>query len=219
MGTAKENLYHSVDSIRRGYGIPFGQAIDMVDLLGTHTEKYNINIIPFKTPGLCGVAMVGDKTDTIALNSYRTPCERNFDCGHELVHLSRHRSRQESFNCFTSARAQQNSFLEWEANEGSAQILVPYQDFVPRFALYLNSRYMHDIRGELAEYYHVTSQVINLRIDNLGYEIDQYLAGIPIENIELLSRTQLQKAGIRPTAYNAMCDFEIGWDSVIGFDR
>lgn len=132
MQSEKEKLYEHVDFYRDLFGFSFDQPIKLVDVLPSDTE-FDIEYCAFKTPGLCGVAMVGEKTDTIILNSNRTPAEQNFDCGHELIHLTKHRKLRESFNCFTRAKPQQNTFHEWQANEGSAQLLVPYQDFIPRF--------------------------------------------------------------------------------------
>lgn len=215
MQTEKEKLYDHVDSYRALLGVPFDHPMKLIDVLAPYAQ-YNIEYCNFKTPGLCGVAMVGDKTDTIILNSNRTPEEQNFDCGHEFLHLSEHRSLQENFKCFTKAKPQQNSFREWQANEGSAQLLVPYQDFIPRFLRLLESGDMA-IQYRLAQYYHVTPQVISIRIDSLSYEIDQYKEGVHLDCLELLSRRQRQQRGIEPTCYNALCDFSYDWDYVIGF--
>lgn len=188
MQSEKEKLYEHVDFYRDLFGIPFNQPINLVDVLACDSQ-FDVEYCAFKTPGLCGVAMVGEKTDTIVLNSNRTPEEQNFDCGHELIHLTKHRKLRDSFNCFTKAKPQQNSFHEWQANEGSAQFLVPYQDFIPRFANLLKSN-TAGIQYILASHYHVTTQVINIRMDSLAYEIDQYQEGTQLDHLELLSRGQ-----------------------------
>ena len=214
MQSEKEKLYEHVDFYRDLLGLPSNQPIILVDVLAPYVQ-FDIECCNFKTPGLCGVAMVGAKTDTIVLNSNRTSEEQNFDCGHEFMHLITHRRLQDSFNCFTKAKPQQNTFHEWQANEGSAQLLVPYQDFIPRFSKLLDSRAL-GIQYTLADHYHVTPQVINIRMDSLAYEIDQYRKGTRLDCLELLSRTQRRQRGITSTCYQALCDFELGWDSVIG---
>lgn len=215
MQSEKEKLYEHVDFYRDLFGIPFNQPINLVDVLSPYTQ-FEIEYCDFKTPGLCGVAMVGNKTDTIILNSYRTSEEQNFDCGHEFLHLTEHRKLQDNFNCFTKAKPQQNTFREWQANEGSAQLLVPYQDFIPRFTSLLNDNAL-GIQYILAEHYYVTPQMINIRMNSLAYEIDQYRAGTHLDCLELLSRTQRIRRGITPTCYQALCEFALGWDSAIGF--
>lgn len=215
MQSEKEKLYKYVDFYRDLLGIPFNQPIKLVDILAYHPQ-FEIEYCSFKTPGLCGIAMVGEKMDTIILNSNRTPEEQNFDCGHEFLHLTKHRKLQESFNCFTKAKPQQNTFHEWQANEGSAQLLVPYQDFIPRFAMLLNDNAV-GISSTLAAHYYVTPQVINIRMNSLAYEIDQYQEGTRLDCLELLSRRQCKQRGITPTCYQARCDFALDWDSVIGF--
>lgn len=215
MQSEKEKLYEHVDFYRGLLGLPLDHPIKLVDALAPYAQ-FDVEYYNFKTSGLCGVAMVGDKTDTIILNSNRTSEEQNFDCGHEFLHLTEHRKLQDSFNCFTKAKPQQNTFREWQANEGSAQLLVPYQDFIPRFLKLLESGAL-GIQYTLAEYYHVTPQVINIRLDNLSYEIDQYREGARLDCLELLSRTQRKQRGITPTCYRALCDFALDWDLAIGF--
>ena len=208
MKSNKQNLYEKVDIFRAKCDLSIHTYIDTLHLVEC-SKRIDLEYCNFKTQGLCGVAMVGTSEDTIVLNSNRTKTEQNFDCAHELMHLYLHRNAESSFNCFTTQKSNQNSFLEWQANEGSAQLLVPFQDFIPRFLDLFAYRFAttYDIRSILAKHYRVTPQVIHNRIDCLSYEIDQYANGCPISDIQLLSRNQRQKLNITSTAYNAECDF------------
>lgn len=212
---AKEDLYERVDEMRKNLGIAsYDTPINALELCSREISDVDIIYHTFDTTGFCGAAFVGYKINTIILNSARSEIEQNFDCGHELIHLVRHRHKNRGvFNCTSK---NQNSFLEWEANEGSAQFLVPYQDFILRFISLLNDK-AADIQGILAEHYHVTPQVINIRMDSLAYEIDQYRKGTRLDCLELLSRTQRRQRGITSTCYQALCDFALDWDSAIGF--
>lgn len=214
INNAKEDLYARIDKMRKNLGITsYDTPINALDLCTNRVSDVEIKYHTFDTAGFCGAAFAGSKMNTIVLNSTRSKTEQNFDCGHELVHLVRHRNKNCGvFNCFTK---NQNSFLEWEANEGSAQFLVPYQDFIPRFVDLLSFN-ATGIQSILAAHYHVTTQVINIRLDSLAFEIDQYRNGTPISHITLLSRRQQLRLGFHPTAYNAICDFSIPWDAVIG---
>ena len=211
---AKEDLYARIDLMRKNLGISqYDTAINALELCERKISDVKIIYHSFDTSGFCGAAFAGDKENTIVLNTARLENEQNFDCGHELIHLVRHRHLNNGiFNCSSK---KQNSFLEWEANEGSAQLLVPYQDFIPRFISLLNDK-ATDIQGVLAEHYHVTPQVINVRMNSLAYEIDQYREGARLDCLELLSRKQRRQRGITTTCYQALCDFALDWDSVIG---
>lgn len=216
---AKKELYNCVDWLRNYYfGAPYSGG--PVDVLGLCGRIPNVTIYKrhFETVGFCGAAIAGIKMNTIILNSARSEIEQNFDCGHELIHLSMHRGQNDGvFQCFGS---NQNTFLEWQANEGAAQLLVPYQDFIPRFAdcISVGETALHGAPAFFAEHYHVSQQVINLRIKNLSYEIDQFCCGTRVEDIKLLSRNQLNIRDIHPTDYLAKCAFALSWDSVIGWD-
>ncbi len=202
---AKEDLYACVDEARKNLGIPlYNVAVNTLGLCEKMISDVDIVYHTFDTSGFCGAAFAGNKGNTIVLNCTRSDTEQNFDCGHELIHLIRHRHLNNGiFNCFNK---NQNSFLEWEANEGAAQLLVPYQDFIPRFISLLDYKVV-GIQSILAEHYHVTTQVINIRMNSLAYEIDQYQEGTDLDEIELLSRKQLKQRGITPTCYEARCDF------------
>ena len=133
---AKKELYHFVDRLRIDWGVTsYEQPFNAIEMSMYHAE---IIYHTFDTDGFCGAAFTGNRIDTIVLNDTRSSYEQNFDCGHEIIHLTKHRDRNGGiFQCFSES---QDSYLEWEANEGAAQLLVPYQDFIPRFLSCLQSR-------------------------------------------------------------------------------
>ena len=108
------------------------EPINAIDVI-LHQPFIDLEYHRFKTPGLCDIAMVDESVDTIVLNTNQSGLEQNFDCAHELVRLFKHRNIQTYFKCFTKVKPRQNTFIEWQANEGAAQFLVPYQDFIPPF--------------------------------------------------------------------------------------
>lgn len=218
MVSEKAKLYGKVDSIRRNFRLPIQGTIWTVNLLRLYPD-FDIQFTNFTTQGFCGIAMVGKKIDTIVLNMKRNFLEQNFDCSHELMHLCLHRNNGQEFSCFTQTKPSQSRFLEWQANEGAAQWLIPYQDFIPRFSSYIdqpNDISSCTILEDLANHYHTTTQVIKNRINSLNYAIDQYRTGVPISEITILSKSQLDKMGIHPTDYNALCAFSLPWNAIIG---
>lgn len=70
----------------------------------------------------------------------------------------------------------------------------------------------HTTKGE---HYRVTEQVINIRLNSLAYEIDQYRSGTSLDCLELLSRRQCKKRGITTSSYLALCDFSLDWNAAI----
>lgn len=218
MFSEKANLYQYVDALRERFSIPLGEPINTLALLKKYASV-DIEHRHFNNRGLCGLAMVGEQRDMIVLNEDRTEREQNFDCTHELLHLSKHRNLQDSFSCFTIVQPSQDRFLEWQANEGAAQWLVPYQDFIPRFVACIDGHSDMSPYGAqeyFADYYQTTPQVIRNRINSLSFEIDQYRQGICISEIVILSKRQLDRKEIHPTNYNALCDFALSWDAMIG---
>lgn len=215
----KSGLYKEVDNIKSHIGIESNQfPINSVELCKCN-DAYAVAYLPFKTKGLQGMLLTEDGINLIILNQNQSSCERNFFCTHELMHSALHRNLGlPAFNCFDTIQPQQDRFLEWQANEGAAQFLVPFQDFIPRFSALLDSPPHRDFwfQGYLAEFYGVSTQVISHRIANLSYEIDQYRRGVALKDIEVLSASQQQKLGIVSTNYSVICDFGLDWESKIG---
>lgn len=211
----KKVLYARIDRIRQEFNVQNDEPISNVKKLLTDVPTIKIASVPFETTGLHGMCSFGKagKADIILLNSNRSNSEQNFDCMHEYIHIHEHRNeRKDSFRCYEKVTENQNSFLEWQANEGAAESLVPYRDFIPRFynrfcELKQDPSNGALVRSDLARFYHVSNYVIENRLYSLSYEIDQYSQGVPINQIIFLSHTQQRKNGIQSTNYNAECDF------------
>lgn len=155
------------------------------------------------------MAIVGheDESDVIFLNSARDCKEQNVDCGHECIHLGFHRNEPfRTFKCFEKVAPGQDKYLEWQANEGSAELIVPYRSFLQQIRHYEhllhNYSNIKDFKKEMAEMYNVTEAVITFRLESLKFEIAQYLAGIPIDDIRILSNTSQVNRGIYVKSFN-----------------
>lgn len=148
---------------------------------------------------LCGLLVRRPTETLIALNSARSKESRNFDCMHELIHYFVH-AKQAIFNCTDAKNGvfQQDNYMEWQANEGAAQALVPYQEFIPLYVHMAvenkNEFYLFKTIDHLAAHFQVTDHVIFNRIRSLQYEIYQYFTlNIPINDLKILSHSKLQK--------------------------
>jgi Zn-dependent peptidase ImmA (M78 family) len=200
----KAGLYKEINHLRDFVGID--QTDYPINLINMCKVRGNILVeaVPFNTPGLKGMASIASRegeNDIILLNSYQSEEERNFICGHELIHLALHRHEKvKSFNCFEKILPNQDGFLEWQANEGSAEFIVPYQLFLPKIkkslpSLKTSSDY-RQFRRDSASSFNVTDAVIKFRLDDLKYEIQQYLNGTSINSLEFLSKNQRVAKGI-----------------------
>ena len=198
----KHGLYKKVHNIRESLGIDLAEyPIRIKEYIGDTT---NITTAPFETPGLRGIAISnGIEVPQIILNSNLSINESNFYCGHEFMHIMLHPPKSHStFTCYERVREQQNTFLEWQANEGAAELLMPYQLLIPEYVS-LKKRmlsgfwpYEGDIFDVLAENFHTTYMIAQHRISSLSYEIQQYENGISLDRLKIVSKSALVARGI-----------------------
>lgn len=220
--SAKAELYHRAAVIREELGIKKGEpVVSSVDILN-RMPFLAIEAKPFRTRALHGICSFGrdGDIDVIVLSSHRTAIEQNFDCMHEYFHLHEHRNeKKDAFYCYENVQSKQNKFLEWQANEGAAEILMPYKEFIPlfwQFLCYQQTDNQFPVIEALAACYCVTTAVAEYRIRSLSYEIHQYERGISPESIVLMSYNQQRKRNIVSPDYIARCAFPLDWDDVIG---
>lgn len=204
----KAQLYKIIHQYKCGLGL--GQndyGFNMVQMCkndGILLEK-----LPFKTKYLRGMASIGSvpEEDVILLNSTRSNTEQNFDCGHEYVHLCIHRDLDKKiFNCLDTIYVKQDECIEWQANEGAAEILVPYEVFLHLIKdgpfNYKNVYEIKYLKEFAANMFNVTTRVIELRLESLKYEIYQYLNGTSLNDIKLLSLSQQKRLKINVKSLN-----------------
>lgn len=209
----KATLYCYVNNLRQQL-LPCSSAypIDSKALAKRWIKNLFLEELSFPSNKICGILYKGERSTSIALNATRSPEMQNFDCMHELVHYYLHDIKRCQCICADNAGktgVSQDKILEWQANEGAAQFLIPYHDFIPKLSHLIDFPPHLDFwySGYLAEYYNVSIPVIECRIDNLSYEIDQYRSGVSIDKIRVLSKTQQARQGIKATCYNAVCAF------------
>lgn len=204
---AKDELYSFVARLRKQLNIT-EYPINTINICSNFgiadVIKHN-----FKTFGMCAAAMSGEKKNTIILNSCRSESEQNFDCGHEIIHLTKHQhTKIEIFNCFSVIKPTQNGFLEWESNEGSAELIVPFYEIVNKLQQYeVDTKHgsnIFEFKQRISKFFNVSISVIELRLENLKYEIYQYLNGVPIDRINFLSKSKQQQNGIHVQSLNEL---------------
>ena len=200
----KEEFYNTIDSFRASLGVgsrPLRYPIGLVKALG-----YQVYFVPFKTPGLRGMAAPSDKAPgTIILNAKRGKRENGFVAIHEMTHCIRHIGKHRSvINCFDDPRKSQNSYYEWEANEAAAELLMPYRRFIPDVVKAYQLTGCKDQAANvlLQMRYFASSSTITYRILNLKYEIALYCSTGDVDYISLKSRKSLTEKGIDMSRYS-----------------
>jgi len=197
----KPQLYRAISTIKQEFHLDSREFQE--DFLSAYNNIPGLQVaaVPFSTPGLRGMAHMGcteDEDDIILLNSNRGLREQKFSCAHEFIHLIFHRDeKRPSFKCYDKIQPNQNSFYEWHANEGAAELFVPYKKFIPRYIEVSRSNAREFLEGDtvaiLADEFQVTEGVISNRINSLNYEIWSYLNGTSLDEIKLYSNHQLEK--------------------------
>lgn len=114
----------------------------------------------FKSIMICGILYKGTHKSTIILNSLRSLKGQNFDCMHELIHYWYHENGD-----YLCLERNNRLNMEWQANEGAAQALMPQKLFITRFLQYGGSP------GILSELFKVGESAVVFRALNLRNKI------------------------------------------------
>lgn len=220
--TSKNDLYSFVSSAKEKYGINTGSyPLNVIELCGERNDV-DIEYTILKTKGLCGVALLGKKVNTIILNTNRNAKERNYDCAHEIIHLVKHRNLGlREFRCFEGKETNIDN-IEWQANEGAAEILVPYKLLLPLIhenRISLNEwSSIYSLINHLSAHFGVKESVITYRLESLKYEIDQFLNGTKLDNLKIISATKQNELGIKIKSINDIAVDMLAKDNARGFD-
>ena len=110
------SLYRRIDSLRRLWNVqdPFDPFMIAETLPGIRLYE-----TAFSTAGLHGFIVTSpDKNRaTIVLDTRRSDKEQMFDLSHELIHFALHPPTDRAHGY--------SPFMEWQANEGAAELLLP----------------------------------------------------------------------------------------------
>lgn len=129
----KADLYRKIENLKEELNILpwifpiYSKEIAKRYCVALHIEELDLD-------ALSGILYRGHNETWIALNKNHSAQRQNFDCMHELIHYFIHMNLRKSFECISreDGKIRQNSFIEWQANEGAAEFLVPYQEFLPK---------------------------------------------------------------------------------------
>ena len=81
---------------------------------------------------------------------------------------------------------------------------------IKRCFAYLNTyRNIEKFKKEMADTFHVPEDVINYRIENLKYETEQYLSGVPLDKLEILSAKKQCERNIQVQSLNDISNSDL----------
>ena len=166
-------------------------------------SNVEIQAVPFKTADLRGMVSLANndsEAHVILVNSNKSFQEQNFHGFHELIHIPTVDQPGTLLRCYDTVKPNQNSYMEWLANEGAAEFVVPYKLLLPM----IKDEFSDMITGvgtwqfceDHSDDFGVSPIVLQNRIDSLKYETYQYLNGVPVDKIEILSWNKQKQRGI-----------------------
>lgn len=166
-------------------------------------SNVEIAAVPFNTRDLRGMVSLAkndNENNVILVNSSKSFEEQNFHGFHELMHIPTVDEPGTILRCYECVKPNQDSYLEWLANEGAAEFTVPYKMLLPiikyKYSDLTQGLGTFDFCVEYSAKFRVSTTVMQYRIETLKYEIEQYLNGTPLDDIEILSRRKQDERGI-----------------------
>lgn len=181
-------LYHRIDSMRRKYGIR--GVFDPYAFV--ETQQVPIVLHRFTNERLRGILVRAGRHYGVILDTRLTQAERRFTLTHEIVHFELHYGE-------SGGATFQDGGFEYQADEGAAELLMPYRDFIPRAAS-MRRRYLKSQTAAvaaLAAFYRLDCEIVRRRLTSLSYELDLYRKGVPVCEIEPLSSRRRQALGVK----------------------
>ena len=127
----------------------------------------------------------------ILLNGLFSAPSLRFTLAHELVHLMLHPPAAQ--NVCTEELASPKGVLEWEANEGAAELLLPYRQVLPYFTT-LTGLSSSQKTERLSARFQVSPTAARYRLEGLKGDWEDYISGTALSDLPLLSRRE--RAGL-----------------------
>jgi hypothetical protein len=162
----REELYYLIDEKLKSLGINnYDYPLDSMKIASIYKDTLTVDIIEFPSKRLGGLLYKDPEgfQSFIALNSNKSIKARNFDCMHELIHYWFHPPGHKL--CYNKDFIVQNKGIEWHANEGAAQVLMPEKLFKERY-----QQFQGNI-SRLSNCFNVSEQSIKFRIKNLNVKL------------------------------------------------
>lgn len=177
----KDTLYAVIDDMRKMLGIELKDyPINIFKIIEQLKDVVDVSFDDLN-PKLGGMLIVNEQPNksAILINVNRN---KQFSTAHELIHYLGHGKD------IAYLHTNNKDSIEWQANEGAAELLMPYKLFIPSFCEKSKSIVSVDkIITLIALEFNVTKYIAKTRVQSLQYEINQYLLGISIDKINIVT--------------------------------
>lgn len=133
--------------------------------------------------GIVRIAKNRDENHVILLNENKSFVEQNYHGFHELTHILTVDEPGTTLNCFGNTRPNQNSYIEWLANEGAAEFLMPYKEILPIIrneskTFDEHSMPIFDLSEKLSNMYNVSTVVVQNRISSCKTTLENIIVTV-----------------------------------------
>jgi len=201
----KKVLYECLDEIKSALGLihPF----PLCDLLEPLAGFVTVRFRPFKNPHICGMIDKRDPPEVseIVVNSGNPQPTMRFGLYHETVHWFCHPP-----GGHYSVLGRGNQGIEdYQANEGAAELELPYRVFLPWMAEKLERagknpepELIARIKEDAVRAFDTSAAIVYYRLEGLKYELEQVRNGVELGNLAFLSHAQLKARGIAVMSVN-----------------
>ena len=192
-GRSRSALYQALDDCRQQLSLSLEQPVDPYRLavqLGCDVAAHF-----FECQAVAGMLLQSAKEEppflaVVLLNGARTSQSQRFTLAHEMVHLMLH-PRIPQRICRDSAAAEPVP-LEWEANEGAAELLLPYRQMLPLLASMSALSPSQKVQ-RISARFQVSPITARFRLEGLKEDWNNYMSGTALSALPLLSRRARNK--------------------------
>ena len=207
----KADLYKCISYHKKRLGITRKDyPLNIFEVCAHKISNVKIEAVPFRTCNLRGMVSLApskNENHVILVNGNKSIEEQNYYGTHEYCHIITVDRPGMTIRCFDKVTPNQDSYLEWLANEGAAEFLMPYKEILPIIKEH-SYRFddsdfpICDLIERLSNKYGVSTMVAQNRLNTLAYEIWQYLHGVRIDNVKVMSKNEQSKNGIKVDTLN-----------------
>ena len=161
------SLLRSVEGVianARSKGYYTGESLDITKVIGEHED---IKVEQVEMEGsLSGSLNYKDGFWVMSVNKNHNPKRQKFTLAHEYGHYLLHKENSLSFVDATFFRGNDNSAIEYAANEFASNLLMPESAVRSQ----IEEKGIKNI-GELSEVFNVSAAAMKVRVIQLGYKV------------------------------------------------
>ena len=174
----KSNLYKCINFHKNQLSITSRDyPLNIFDICTQKISNVKIDAVPFKTDNLRGMVSISpnkNENHVILVNGNKSIEEQNYYGFHELCHIITVDRPGTTISCFDRVLPNQDSYLEWLANEGAAEFIMPYK-YILRDVKECSSYFdnysfpIWELTEILSKKYGVSTTVAQNRLNSLSY--------------------------------------------------